>query len=59
MNTHTDVLDSDDTSQLNFIKLADTKITQAYAELNVKMILINLIVRESDYNWTRFLRTHD
>ena len=42
-----------------YVKRAQTTITQAYAEFQVKINLVNLMVQETLYNWQRFLRTKD
>ena len=42
-----------------FVGLASTTITQSYAEFQVKINLVNLMVQETLYNWSRFLRTKD
>ena len=42
-----------------YVGLASTTITQSYAEFQVKINLVNLMVQETLYNWSRFLRTKD
>ena len=48
---------NDSMNEAVFVSRAATLITQSYAELEVKINLVKLMVEETLYNWSRFLRT--
>lgn len=47
---------NDTLNEAIFVKRASSVITQSYAEFNVRIVLVNLMVQETLYNWQVFLR---
>ena len=50
---------NDTLNEAIFVRRASSVITQSYAEFNVRIRLVNLMVEETLKNWQVFLRTQD